>query len=218
MKTVISITKLSRESWINFKKDQLSWVLLATGGVALMLISIMAHFYMPGYKNIAALLLCFPGAIYTAILHQNGLDAAYGRKLSMMQISSTTLIAAFFFIAMSLYSPFPEYAESLSMILPEGSKYILMFNWIIHIAVSYLLVRCMFVGMTILEEKCTVLEAFHKSLKLTEGRVWLLLRLFIYLALALALSAFTVIGYFMVLPYTILMKSLLYRQFVGDKK
>ena len=212
MNKEIMITSLSPVAWADFVKEWKSWVLLAAGGIVLMVLSVTAHLYLPEYRNFAALLLCFPGAIYTAILHQNGLDAAYGRKLSMIKVTPTILFASLFFIAISLYNPFPEYSEFLLLALPEDFKFLMAFNWIIHIFVSYILVRCMFVGMIILEEKCNVIEAFRKSFKLTAHHLLLLLGIFIYLALALAFGALTVIGYFIVLPYTILMKSLLFKQ------
>lgn len=212
MKKELSVTQLSRAAWQDFSKEWVSWVLLAAGGVVLMLVSVAAHFYMPEYRNIASLFLCFPGAIYTAILHQNGLDAAYGRKLSLLHITPAILFASLFFIAISLYNPFPEYLEILLFVLPEDFKFLIIINWALHVIVSYLLVRCMFVGMILLEEKCNVLDAFKKSFALTAHHLFLLLGLFMYLAIALAVSALTIVGYFMVLPYTVLVKSLLFKK------
>ena len=98
MKKELMVMELSRAAWKSFAQEWASWVLLAAGGIVLMTLSIAAHFYMPEYRYIAALLLIFPGAIYTAILHQNGLDAAYGRKLSMIRINDSILFASIFFI------------------------------------------------------------------------------------------------------------------------
>jgi hypothetical protein len=212
MKRDFSIISLSRTAWVDFSKAWLSWILLAGGGVFLMMVSIAAHFYLPEFRYFTAILLCFPGAIYTAILHQNGLDAAYGRKLSMLKISPSILFAALFFIAISLYNPFPEYLEILLLIFPSDFQFFIMINWLVHIIISYLLVRCMFVGMIILEKKCNVIEAFKKSFKLTARHVLFLFGLFFYLAIVLALSAFSVIGYFIILPYTVLLKSLLFKK------
>jgi hypothetical protein len=212
MKKELLVTSLSRAAWADFAQEWKSWVLLAAGGIVLMILSISAQFYIPEYRHFAALFLCIPGAIFTAMLHQNGLDAAYGRKLSMFSITPSILFASLFFIAISLYNPFPEYLEFLLLVFPEDFQFLLAINWIIHILISYLLVRCMFVGMIILEEKCNVLEAFRKSFRLTAHHLFLLLGIFIYLAIALALSALTIVGYFIVLPYTILMKSLLFKK------
>ena len=212
MKKELMVMELSRAAWKSFAQEWASWVLLAAGGIVLMTLSIAAHFYMPEYRYIAALLLIFPGAIYTAILHQNGLDAAYGRKLSMIRINGSILFASIFFILISLYNPFPEYLELLLLILPAEFQFLIVINWIIHIFISYLLVRCMFVGMIMLEEKCAVIEAFKKSFRLTSHHLFLLLALFIYLAIVLAASALTVVGYFIALPYTILMKALVFKK------
>lgn len=218
MKKELSVTQISRAAWDDFSKEWLSWVLLAAGNIILILISLALHFYMPEYRNILAAMYCFPAAIYTAILHQNGLDAAYGRKLSMIKITPAILFASLFFIAISLYNPFPEYLEFLLFFLPEDFKFLIIMNWIIHIFISYVLVRCMFVGMIILEEKCSVIEAFRKSFVLTSHHLFLMLGLFMYLALALAFSFITVVGYFAVLPYTILVKSLLFKTLSEEAK
>lgn len=212
MKKELLVTNLSQAAWADFSKEWASWVMLAAGGILLMTLSITAHFYMPEYRNFAALFLCIPGAIYTAILHQNGLDSAYGRKLSMIKITPSILFASMFFVAISLYNPFPEYSEFLLLVLPEDFMFLMALNWAVHIFISYLLVRCMFVGMIILEEKCHVIDAFRKSFKLTSDHLLLLLGIFIYLAIALALSAMTIVGYFVVLPYTIIMKALLFKK------
>ena len=111
-----------------------------------------------------------------------------------------------------MYNPFPEYLELLLLILPAEFQFLIVINWIIHIFISYLLVRCMFVGMIMLEEKCAVIEAFKKSFRLTSHHLFLLLALFIYLAIVLAVSALTVVGYFIALPYTILMKALVFKK------
>ncbi len=212
MKSNISVIELSRAAWADFSKEWVSWVLLAVGGVVLMLLTIGAYFYMPEYKHIAALLLCIPGAVYTAILHQNGLDVAYGRKMSMIKLTSSILFASLFFIAISLYNPIPEYSEFLLLVLPENFEFLVAINWAIHLVVSYLLVRCMFVGMILLEEKSDVLSAFRKSFKLTAGHLFLLIALFVYLVAILTVSAMTIVGYFIALPYTVLIKSLLFKK------
>jgi len=206
------VVEFSRVAWKDFAQEWASWVMLAAGGIVLMILSISAPFYMPEYRNIAAILLIFPGAIYTALLHKNGLDAAYGRKLSLLHINSSILFASLFFILISLYNPLPEYLKLLLFIFPEDFRFLMMLNWAVHIFFSYLLVRCMFVGMIMLEENCTVVEAFKKSFRLTAHHLFLLLGVFMYLAVALMLSAVTVVGYFIVLPYTILMKSLLFKK------
>ena len=212
MKKELMLMELSQGAWKSFCKEWASWVLLAAAGIVLMFLSIGAHFYMPEYRYIAALLLIFPGAIYTAILHQNGLDAAYGRQLSMIRINSSILFASIFFILISLYNPFPEYLELLLLIFPVEFQFLILINWAIHIFISYLLVRCMFVGMIMLEEKCAVIEAFKKSFRLTSHHLFVLLAVFIYLAIVLAASALTVVGYFIALPYTILFKTLLFKK------
>ena len=211
MKRDISILQLSQAAWADFSKAWISWVLLAAGGIVLMLVSIGAHFYLPEYKHIAMLLLTIPGAVYTAMLHQNGLDAAYGRKLSLLNITPSILFASLFFIAISLYNPFPEYSEFLMTVLPADFKFLIAINWMIHLFVSYVLVRCMFVGMILLEEKCNVIDAFKKSFKLTGHHLFFLLGLFMSLALVLAISALTIVGYFIALPYTVLVKSLVFK-------
>jgi hypothetical protein len=212
MNNEFSILNVSRAAWAIFCKEWSSWVILSSGWIFLMLASFAAYLYFPEYTNFLALFLCFAGAIYTALLHQNGLDAVYGRKLSMFKITPALLFASLFFIAISLYSPFPEYLELLLLVLPEDFQFLILINWTIHIFVSYLLVRCMFVGMILLEEKCSVMQAFRKSFKLTARNLLLLLGVFIFLALGLALSALTIVGYFIALPCTVLVKSLLFKQ------
>lgn len=211
MKKEFSISQVSHVAWQDFSKEWLSWVLLASGGVILMLLSLTAQFYIQEHRLALLVFLSIPGAMYTAILHQNGLDAAYGRKLSMFTMTRSVLFASLFFIAISLYNPFPQYSEHLLMIFPDGFQFLMAINWIVHCIVTYVLMRCMFVGMIILEEKCLVLHAFKKSFAMTEHHLLLLFGVFLYLAFALTLSAFTIIGYFAVLPYTVLMKALLFK-------
>ncbi|MGZ6254969.1 MAG: hypothetical protein ACXWL5_03205 [Candidatus Chromulinivorax sp.] len=211
MKSQISLIHLSSLAWKDFCKDWKSWVLLALGGVVLMLVSIAAYLYFPEYNFIISFVFTILGAFYAAILHKNGLDAAYGRSLSMIQLNGSILFGTLFFIALSMYHPFPEYSEILLLFFPEDFEFLLWINWIVHLLISYLLVRCMFIGMIVLEEKSKVIVAVKKSFALTSNHIFILLAIFMYLAIILALSALTVVGYFIALPYTILLKSLLFK-------
>jgi len=208
----ISVMQISKIAWNNFWKEKFSWILLAAFGITFMIIGVAVHLYFPVYMQESAIALSLFGALYTAILHQNGLDAAYGRKLSMIHVSSSILFASLFFIAVSLYSPIPQYLELLLLILPEDFYFLLALNWLIHIIISYLLMRCMFVGMILLEKKCTIKDAFIQSFAMTQHHILLLFGTFIYLAAVLAISTLTIVGYFIVLPYTILMKAFLFKQ------
>ena len=206
------VRTLSKAAWKDFAQQWSSWVMLSVGAVLLMVLSIYLPLQMPEYQFMIGLLLCFPGALYTAILHQNGLDAAYNRPLNMFHINSSILFASLFFVALSLYSPMPQYINILSLFIPANFKFFAALNWIMHALVSYILVRCMFVGMVLLEEKCHVLHAFKKSFAMTSHHFLALLGVFLYLAFALALSAITIVGYFVILPYTMIMKSLVFKE------
>lgn len=202
----------SSQAWQSFCKAWKSWALLASGAILLQVLIVSRIYYAPEYANLIAWLACLPMALYTALLQQNGLDAAYDRKLSMWQITSPTLFAGLFFIAISLYNPFPEYTDYLLMVFPEDFRFILAINWLVHGLISYILMRCMFVGMVILEEKLHVIHAFRKSFRLTAHHILLLLVCFAYFAVVLFLGSLTVIGYFITFPYIILMKAFLYKQ------
>ncbi len=206
------VRTLSKVAWKDFSKAWLSWIMLSVGAVILMMLSIYLPLHMPEHQFMIALLLCFPGALYTAILHQNGLDAAYNRPLNMFHINSSILFASLFFVALSLYSPMPQYLEILALFIPASFKFFVALNWIMHVLISYVLVRCMFIGMILLEEKSNVLHAFKKSLAITSHHFLALLGVFLYLAFALALSAMTVVGYFVILPYTMIMKALVFKE------
>lgn len=212
MKSQISLVHLSSLAWKDFCKDWKRWIMLSVGGIFLLLVSIAAYLYFPEYNFIISFAFTILGAFYAAILHKNGLDAAYGRSLSMMQINGSILFGTLFFIALSMYQPFPEYSEFLLLFFPEDFEFLLWINWIIHIFISYLLVRCMFIGMIMLEEKPKVIVAVKKSFALTSNHIFILVAIFMYLAIILALSAVIVVGYFAALPYTILLKSLLFKQ------
>lgn len=206
------VRTLSKAAWKDFARQWQSWVLLAAGAVVLMILALFLPMYMPEYQMFISMGLIFPGAVYTAILHQNGLDAAYGRALSMFKINSSVLFASLFFIALSLYNPSPQYVEMLAFALPQDFEFIMALNWIIHAIVSYMLVRCMFVGMVILEDKCSVPQAFKKSFTITAHHFLALLGIFLYLALALTLGTLTFVGYFIVLPYSMIMKALVFKE------
>lgn len=212
MKKGLAFLTISHEAWTDFCKHWLAWVGLAAGGIIIMFGAIAAHVYLPEYRHAISFVLCGVGALYTAILHQNGLDAAYGRTLNMLNITKSIIFASLFFIAISLYNPFPEYSEFLFFILPADFKFLMVLNWVIHLIVSYLLFRCMFVGMIILEKKSNVIAAFKESFLLTAHHLLLLFGIFMYLAILLSLSAFTVIGYFIALPYTMIMKSMVFKR------
>lgn len=212
MSKKILVTQISQIAWKLFLKEKYSWMLLATVGILFMIVGVAIHLYMPEYMDEAAIALSFFGALYTAILHQNGLDAAYGRKLSMMHVSSSILFASLFFITISLYSPIPQYTEFLLLVLPEDFYFLLTLNWLVHLILSYVLMRCMFVGMVLLEKKSGIKDAFIQSFAMTQDHVLLLFGIFIYLAVILAISALTIVGYFIILPYTILIKTLLFKQ------
>lgn len=206
------VRTVSKNAWKDFGAHYGAWITLATGAAILTLISVVLPFYVAQYKLGIAVAIGLVGAIYTAILHQNGLDAAYNRPLSMFKISSSILFASLFFIALSLYQPLPNYIHLLAIFIPSNFKFFLILNWILHIIISYLLMRCMFVGMIILEDKCNIKQAFEKSWRMTSHHLIMLFCVFLYLAFALALSMMTIIGYFAILPYTMIMKSLLYKE------
>jgi hypothetical protein len=212
------VRTLSKAAWKDFGKNWQAWIMLAAGAVVLMVLSVYLPLRMPEYQMLISLLLCIPGALYTALLHQNGLDAAYNRPLSMFKINSSVVFASLFFIALSLYSPLPQYIPLLALILPQEFQFIIALNWILHAIVSYLLVRCMFVGMVLLEEKCNVIDAFKKSFAMTSHHIIALFGIFLYLAFALILGAVTIVGYFVILPYTMIMKALVYKELYKSLK
>ncbi len=246
MKNELSIFSLSRAAWAEFCNEWLSWILLSSGGVFLMVFTGLAGFYIPESRHLLPLVLWFPSAVFTVILHQNCLDAAYGRKLSLFRLTFSMLFASLFFIAISLYNPFPE-ALKILLFFPEAFQLWMAAVLIVDAATFYLLVRCMFVGMIILDKNMKVLDAFRKSFALTKHHIFLLLGLFLFfasvfllsgitiigyifglefirstlcsalgeylgLAVMFIMSAFMVLGYCIILPYTILMKTLLYKK------
>lgn len=213
MKKSISVMHLSHLAWKHFKKDLFSWLLLTVGHVVFMVGITAVYFYLPEYKMISMIAaIALLGGLYNAILYQNALDSAYNRKLSLLKVSPKILFASLFFIAISLYNPFPEYGEWLLYFLPEDFQFFILVNWIIHALVTYALVRCMFIGLILLEEKTTAVKAFHKSLALTNHHVFFLIFIYVYLALIGGLCAATIIGYFIALPYTLLVKAFLFKE------
>ncbi len=212
MNKEFSIMQLSRQAWHDFCKEWKSWLMLSFVALLFVVIVVLCSIYSPEYEQMVKLILFIPEALYAALLHQNGLDAAYGRKLTLFAISQRTLFATLFFIAILLYNPLPEYVEILLFVFPEDFAYIVAINWLMHIIISYILVRCMFVGMIILEEKLDVLAAFKKSFRLTAHHLLFFMGFFAYIILISTLSVVTIFGYLIALPYTIIMKSLLFKK------
>lgn len=211
MKHQFSLISASGIAWADFIKNWSSWLLLAFGGLLLSNITFLICFFFPEHEYLVTIGLIFPTAIYTALLYQNGLDAVHHRKLSMFQISPSILFTSLFFIAISIYSPFFEYSVLFVSVLPDNYQFLIIFNCLVYILVAYFLVRCMFIGMILLEEKCTVLEAFYKSLRLTSQHLVWLFFIFLYLAIILEISELTIIGYLVVLPHAVIMKALLFK-------
>lgn len=212
MKHQLLIVSLSKAAWADFCKDWMSWVMLSVVGIALMVAVHASYFLLFDYWYMVSTAACLVGALFTAMLHQNGLDGAYNRPLSMFRITPSIAFASLFFIALSLYSPYPQYVGTLLWMFPEDFQYLLVIDWAIHIFISYLLVRCMFVGMLILEEKLSVLQAFRKSFAMTSNHGFKLVGFFLFLAVILFAGTYSLVGYAIALPYTMLMKALLFKR------
>lgn len=260
MNKEISLRSLSHTAWTDFHKAWMSWILLAIAGNAVLgLVSVGVYYYLPeGYQYAADIAMVFLGAMYTAILYQNGLDAAYGRKLSFVTVSSQTLLASvlFFFIMLS-YNPFfiPEYSEYLFFFLPQEFAFFMIVNLIVHLVLFYFIFRFIFAPMIVLHEKISIMDALRKSFRLTSHHLLFLLGLLMYLIFILIVSVViiylpsvlynleiidynmmsdsatmveSVLGYgylimafmlhFAVVSYTILMKSLVFKQLNSKAK
>lgn len=247
MKQELMITQISNCAWQHVTENRKAWMMLSLGGIVVMLGSMVlqlysylldASWYLPSHQRVVFLALSAFGAFYTALLHKNALDAAYDRKLSMWHISKNLAFASLFFIALSLYKIYPDYSFVIFQFAPHDFKFLYAANMIIHALVSYLLVRCMFVGMVIIEDRCSVMCAFKRSFAMTARHFFLLLGIFIYLALALSVAMLPIFGYLalqshlsgmvlhvvavvcgiaafvaysLVLPYTLLVKALLFK-------
>lgn len=239
MKKELSLKHLMHTAWVDFKKEWMSWVLLmAIGSVIVGLFSVGRLYYMPEeYEYIADIAQAFLSAIYFAILYQNGLDAVYGRKLSLITISSQILVASLFIFVTDSRLFIFESLDFLFLFLPQGFPHFFIetIHSIIYIVILYFFFRFMLVPMIVLHEKTTIMDALYKSFKLTSYHFFLLLRLYFYAFLVLMLLAVIIALCFVIfsnqhefllniivtispfigiiiLPYLTIMYSLLYKQ------
>ncbi|MBV8660800.1 MAG: hypothetical protein JO129_01480 [Candidatus Dependentiae bacterium] len=223
MKKELLIKNLIHTAWKDFTKDWLTWVLLSfVGGLVWSALGVVVFYHVAESHHLfVRLFLLFASGFYAAVLYQNGLDAVFGRKLSLVKISPEIFtVSSIFSIAILSYNPYPvpQYTEFLSMLSMHNFHTAMAINWVIHLVIFYLLFRCVFVGMIILEEKISLVRAVKKSFKMTHHHIFSLLMILFLLALLLPLSIATVAGYFIALPFIVIMKCLLYKKLDGAKK
>ena len=227
-------------AWSHFRKQWSSWVFLVTTElIAFLLTTAFVLYCVPVLLSFVFLLK----GLFIAVLYQNGLDAVYGRKLTLLKVTPLMLFASLIFLALESYVYVSGYLDLLLSAMSMNSQLLFVINWGAYILALYLAMRCMFMGIILLEEKSSVLEAFQKSLKLTANNASLSFGVFVCLEMLIQfnhsgsydfnfIASFSstlaivarltililALGSYIIFPCMVLVKSLLYKQISGDKK
>src|SRR3989339_1154500 len=179
----ISSMSILKSAWIDFKKSQLSLLLFTSISFVLSVISIQALFLSAESSlQSFSLLYIFIEAIlfiYTPIMNKNILDIVYGRKLHWFFISPALMNAALVGFLMRIFSSIYSYCFQLISLSSDGPLIIMisLISLILYACTIYFAVRVMFANQFILENNCTISQAFFDSWKITEGRFWLIMKL-----------------------------------------
>lgn len=211
-KDILKFSTLSKTAWQYFLQDKKSWVLEAFFYIILLAAKIIVSVSEPEYMNSIILMLNILIALLTSMLYQKSLDVVSGKKLSMVHITLPVIYASLFFFLVSSYSITPVYTKFLLLIVPDTLSFLPLLSLFIHIVVSYFLLRFMFVGMLILENKSTIQNLFYTSFAMTKGHIFSLCKIIMYLSIIFALSCFTVIGVLVTLPYFILVQTVVFKR------
>jgi|GEM_PF-2016980 len=194
----LSVLNLLDSGWLHFRKTWSSWAILVTAGAAaFVLFAMFFAYYAPVLIGFIFLLK----GLFIAILYQNGLDAVYGRKLSMFKITPLILFASLAFLLVESHSYVSGSLELLLSAFPGEFKFLFVIEWAVYALALYLAMRCMFVGMILLEEGCSALEALRRSLKITADNFSLSFGVFICLDILIKLFVFILSEYIMRLQF-----------------
>ena len=205
-------------------------------------LSDVTNMYAIIVAGIISLILSWTIIIYGAIFSRNLLDVVYHRPLHWLSFSSTVLKAAFmhFIIAQIatllmlpilvcwIYFFMPEHVYLLAdygfagIEFPQNwyiAQAILLTAFAIFLCANYLFIRCIFVDLFILEQKCTISQALSLSWQVTQGHFWFI----VVLALAVMSIIFIglmvlFIGVFVALPVAMLMRVHLFKALIESEQ
>ena len=191
MEKNISIYHLSNLAWQASKEYRKSFMLLMLGSFALGGLQTVLEYYLPVYTEMIKLLFVVLQAVYASIWCNNGLDIVYGRKLRMLHISSYIFIAAFFYV--TTISRLLKYVNSSIIQLISIENVIVKTGILLAISLLqvYIIIRCAFISMVILEDKLSVIDACKKSWNMSGRCFFVLLQMVGYIWAIMIAAAVT---------------------------
>ena len=220
---IFFLLAISQQIFINFLSDEANVYTVITMGIFSLALSCMI-------------------IIYGAVLSKNLLDVVYHRKLHWLSVSPTILKAAFVHFIITQIATFlmlpilvcwiyffmPEHVYLLADYGLASIKFsqnwylmqaILLTSCAIFLCGNYLLVRCMFVDLFILEQKCTVSQALSLSWQATQGHfLFIILLAFTMMALIFIGLIALLVGIIVALPVAMLMRIHLFKNLAESER
>jgi len=221
----VSIKSLFNAAWSDFKAHWVALFILTMGSVFLsaiqgyinardlhnvevdVFIDSCGLTWIPAWfvSYIGIFFMSFYGIVFTI----NLLDMVYGRKLSWFNVdvyAVIKVIGAHFLIVLPLLL---AVAVGLIITLPESGHLVIaitVVSSLISIICYYVMIRSMFMGMIILEENMSIVDAFYTSWDLTQDRVFFIIKMACVQGLILFLGVLSLgIGLFIAMPVVLLM-------------
>lgn len=228
----VSIRSFLSLAWSDFKKHWIALVVFTM--VSLFLSALHVYINVRGLQNVemdtlmdscgltwipawyASYIIIFFMGVYGFIFTMNLLDMAYGRKLSWFNVDFYAVIKTII-AHVVIVLPFLLLALVGQMItLPESTPLIIAMTLVlsaIYIISYYFIIRSMFTGMMILEEKADILDAFYASWDLTQDRVLFIIKMACVQGLILLLGVVCLgIGLVVAIPVVALMSMHLFKK------
>lgn len=232
----VSIRSFLGLAWSDFKKNWISLLMLTMGSVFLSalqgyinardlhnvemdtLIDSCGLTWIPAWY--ASYIVIFFMSVYGIVFTINLLDMVYGRKLSWFNVDFYAVIKTIV-AHVVIVLPFLLLAFVGSTItLPESTPLITAMTLVlsaIYIISYYFILRSMFTGMMILEEKADILDAFYASWDLTQDRVLFIIKMACVQFLILLLGVVCLgIGLVIAIPVIVLMSMHLFKKLRED--
>lgn len=185
----ISIKECSDFAWQALKSHQTFWMLLILINILVTGLKLYGEQsgYVFGHAYVLPVAYAMFSMMWYAIISNNALDVVYGKKMSMLHLSKYVVLAAVF--DMNNFSKVVKYATSLVAVVEV--------EWLrtcIVVAIQcvyfYITVRCLFIGMILLHDKSSIMQACKNSLRLTSGNFFTVLGAVLYCFVAMGVSLF----------------------------
>lgn len=202
MNNQISMRHISDLTWQAIQQHKQACAWLVAGHAALMALSVILQFYIPEHQILWQALFTVYSVIYLAIIHNNSLDIAYGKKLSMFHLSSYIFMAALLsssnwrFVIHSFVTP------SIHMTASHSPAFSLLAEMLLYTLQISVVFKLMFVEMIILHEHALPWQAIQKSWRLTKASlIFDAIKIIFNRALAWVLALFLIGASLMLLIY-----------------